>query len=197
MPLLGPTWYTAHWVKIRWHSTVDRKDLGSKSMTAADSEQIWIWGRIHMKVDLISFPWSPRTPQSKSIWSRGSHHKFTLSSRPNPTLPKRVGLNFYLSCQSVIVAWWRTMGIHGTGPQSTSLILHAFHVCSIIFLIHICISKNDNESTSWRIINSSNVSNIIMIKNGFTFEFNVSNVIVSEKVMSSSSHQPVNNIFLL
>jgi len=78
------------------------------------------------------------------------------------------------------------MGIHGTGPQSTSLVLHAFHVCSIIFLIHVCISENDNERTSWHSINSSNVSNTIMIKNGFTFESNVSNVVVSEKVMSSS-----------
>ena len=140
-----------------------------------------------MKVDLISFPWSPRTPKSESIWSPGGHHKLTLSSSPNPALPKCVGFNLYLSLgQSVIVAWWRMMGIHGTGPQSTSLVLHAFHVCSIIFLIHVCISKNDNECTSWRNINSSNVSNTIMIKNDFTFESNVSYVVVSEKVMSSS-----------
>jgi len=70
--------------------------------------------------------------------------------------------------------------------QSTSLVLHAFHVCSIIFLIHVCISENDNERTLWRSINSSNVSNTIIIKNDFTFESNVSNVVVSEKVMSSS-----------
>jgi len=78
------------------------------------------------------------------------------------------------------------MGIHGTGAQSTSFVLHAFHVCSVIFLIHVCISENDNERTSWRSINSSNVSNTIIIKNDFTFESNVSNVVVSEKVMSSS-----------
>ena len=137
------------------------------------------------RLDKLSI--SPRMPQSEYIWSCGSHHKLTLSSSPNLALPKRVGFNLYLSLgQSFIVAWWRTMGIHGTGPQSTSLVLHAFHVCSIIFLIHVCISKNDNECTSWRNINSSNVSNTIMIKNGFTFESNVSNVVVSEKVMSSS-----------
>ena len=137
------------------------------------------------RLDKLSI--SPRMPQSEYIWSCGSHHKLTLSSSPNPALPKRVGFNLYLSLgQSVIVAWWRMMGIHGTGPQSTSLVLHAFHVCSIIFLIHVCISENDNERTSWRSINSSNVSNTIIIKNDFTFESNVSNVVVSEKVMSSS-----------
>jgi hypothetical protein len=54
------------------------------------------------------------------------------------------------------------------------------------FLIQVCIAENDNEYTSWRIINSSNVSNTIMIMNGFTLESKVSNVVVSKQVMSSS-----------
>jgi hypothetical protein len=85
-----------------------------------------------------------------------------------------------------MVDWWGTLGIHGIGPQSTSLVLHTFHVCLILFLIHVCISENDNEYTSWRNINLSNVSNTIMIKNGFTFKSKVSNVVVSKQVMSTS-----------
>jgi hypothetical protein len=78
------------------------------------------------------------------------------------------------------------LGILGLGPQSTSLVLHAFHVFLILFLIHVCISENDNEHTSWRSSNSSNESNIIMIKNCFTFESKVANVVISEQVMSLS-----------
>jgi hypothetical protein len=53
-------------------------------------------------------------------------------------------------------------------------------------LIHVCISKNENEHTSWRSINSSNKSNTIMTKNYFTFELKVANVAVSELVKFSS-----------
>ena len=73
-----------------------------------------------------------------------------------------------------------------TWPQSTSLVLHAFHVSLTLFLIHICSSENDNEHTSWCIINSSNVSNTIMVKDYFTCESKVINVVVSGLVMSSS-----------
>jgi hypothetical protein len=78
------------------------------------------------------------------------------------------------------VAWWRALGIVGLGLQSISLVLHAFHVCLILFLVHVCISENENEHTS------SNVSNTIMIKNCFTFESKVSNMVVSKQVVSSS-----------
>jgi hypothetical protein len=67
-----------------------------------------------------------------------------------------------------------------TWTQSTSLDLHTIHVCLIVFFIHVCIFENDNEHTSWHSINSSNVSNTIMIKNCFTFESKVTNVVVSE-----------------
>jgi hypothetical protein len=36
--------------------------------------------------------------------------------------------------------------------------------------IYLCVFENNNENTSWRSINSSNLSNTIMIKNGLTFE---------------------------
>jgi hypothetical protein len=95
-------------------------------------------------------------------------------------------ISFFPLAKSDMVAWWRTLQIFGLGPQSTYLALHAFHVCLILFLIHVCISKNDNEHTLWRSINSSNVSNTIMTKNCFTFESKFANVVVSEQVMSSS-----------
>ena len=71
-----------------------------------------------------------------------------------------------------------------TWPQSTSLFLYAFHVSLTLFLIHVCICEIDNEHTSWCNINSSNVSNTIMVKNCFTCESKVTNVVVSEQVMS-------------
>ena len=37
-------------------------------------------------------------------------------------------------------------------------------------LIHLCISENDNKHISWCNINSSNESNTIMLKTGFTFD---------------------------
>ena len=55
-------------------------------------------------------------------------------------------------------------------------------------------SENDNEHTSWCSINSSNVSNTIMVKDCFTYESKVANVDVSGQVMSSSArvfpHRP-------
>src|SRR5688572_31876205 len=95
-------------------------------------------------------------------------------------------ISFFPWAKSDVVAWWRTLGILGIGPQSTSLVLHAFHVCLTLFLIHVCISEIDNEHTSWCSINSSNVSHVIMIKNYFTFESKIINVFVSGQVMSSS-----------
>jgi hypothetical protein len=38
-------------------------------------------------------------------------------------------ISFHLWAKSDVVAWWRTCGTLGLGPQSTSLVLHAFHVC--------------------------------------------------------------------
>ena len=112
----------------------------------------------------------------------------TFSCTQNPALPKRVRFNLFLTLdQNVVVAWWGMLGIHGIGPQSTSLVLHTFQVCLVPFLIHVCISENNNKHTSWRNINSSNESNTIMIKYGFTFESKVSNVVVSKQVMSSST----------
>ena len=95
-------------------------------------------------------------------------------------------ISFFPWAKRDMVAWWRTLGILGLGPQSTSLVLHAFHVCLTVFLIHVYISEIDNEYTSWCSINSSNVSHIIMIKNCFTSESKDTNMVVSEPVMSSS-----------
>jgi hypothetical protein len=53
-------------------------------MTASASDVVWIWDWIHWKVDLISFPTSTRTSQSKSVWSHGGHHKLVLCCSPNP-----------------------------------------------------------------------------------------------------------------
>jgi hypothetical protein len=47
---------------------------------------------------------------------------------------------------------------------------------------------NEIEQTSWCSITSSNVLNILMIKNHFTFESKVTNKVVSGLVMSSSPH---------
>jgi hypothetical protein len=38
-------------------------------------------------------------------------------------------ISFHLSAKSDVVAWWRTCGTLVLGPQSTSVVLHAFHVC--------------------------------------------------------------------
>jgi hypothetical protein len=81
---MDPTWYMGHRSKIRWRSTVDRKSLGIKIVTAEESDKIYPWGWICWKVDLICFPKSARTSQSESVWSRGIHHKLVLSCSPNP-----------------------------------------------------------------------------------------------------------------
>ena len=90
--------------------------------------------------------------------------------------------------QIVVVALRGTLRIHGIGPQSTSLVLHThtFYACLVLFLSMHVFLKNDNKHTSWCSINSSNESNTIIIKNGFTFESKVSNVVVSKHVMSLS-----------
>ena len=95
-------------------------------------------------------------------------------------------ISFFPWTKSDVVSRWRTLGIHGFGPQSTSLTFHAFHMQSNLPLIHVSISENDNEHTSWCSINSSNVSNTIMVKDCFTCESKVANVVVSRHVMSSS-----------
>jgi hypothetical protein len=77
-------------------STVEWKDLYSKSTIAAASDKIWTCLQIHMNVDLISFPWSTWTPKIESRWSRGIHHKLPRACSPNPAL-KRVGFDIFLS----------------------------------------------------------------------------------------------------
>ena len=82
-------------------------------------------------------------------------------------------ISFFPWTKSEVVSWWRTLGILVLGLQSTSLVLHAFHVSLTLFLIHVCIFKNNNEHTLWCNINSSNVSNTIIVKDCFTCESKV------------------------
>ena len=88
--------------------------------------------------------------------------------------------------QSNVVAQWRTLGILGFGPQSTSLTFHAFHMQSNLPLIHVSNSENENEHTSWCSINSSNASIISLIQNGCTFCIEVVGMVIFERMMSSS-----------
>ena len=99
-------------------------------------------------------------------------------------------ISFHLWAKSDVVSWWRSWGTLRLGPQSTSLILHAFHMRLTLFLIHVCISENVNKQTSWCSNNSSNVLNTMMIKNRFTLESKLSIVVVSEMVMPSSEKLP-------
>jgi hypothetical protein len=77
----------------------------------------------------------------------------------------------------------RSWGGVGFGPQSTYLVLHAFHRHSILSLIQVSTSENEIDQTSWRSINSSNVLHILMIKNRFTFESKVTNMVITELVI--------------
>jgi len=88
--------------------------------------------------------------------------------------------------KSDVVTWWRTLEIFALGPQSTSLVLHIFHVPSTLGINKASISENENVQKSWCSINCSKISNTIMLKNGFTFESKVSNVVVSKQMMPSS-----------
>jgi hypothetical protein len=84
---MDPTRYTTHWAKIGWHSTMGRKGrkcLGKETMITAASEQIWLWFRIHMKIDLISFPCCAWTFQSEPACDRGDCHTLVLFCSPNP-----------------------------------------------------------------------------------------------------------------
>jgi hypothetical protein len=74
----------------------------------------------------------------------------------------------------------------GKCGEEMDLVLHAFHRHSILFLIQVSTSENEIEQTSWCNINSSNVLHILTIKNRVTFESKVTNMVVSELVMSSS-----------
>jgi hypothetical protein len=38
-------------------------------------------------------------------------------------------ISFHLWAKSDVVASWRAWGLLGFGPQSTSLVLHGFHMC--------------------------------------------------------------------
>jgi hypothetical protein len=95
-------------------------------------------------------------------------------------------ISFFPWAKSDVVALWGNMGGHGFSPQSTYLFLHAFHRHSILSLIQVSTSENEIEQTSWCSINSLNILHILMIKNHFTFESKVTNMVISELVMSSS-----------
>jgi hypothetical protein len=118
------------------------------------------------------------------LW-RPSQIDTVLQSESN--FLKHVG--FSLSFLRRKVTWChcgKMWGGLGFGPQSTYLVLHALHRQSILSLIQVSTSANEIEQTSWCTINSSNVLNILMIKNHFTFESKVTNKVVSELVISTS-----------
>jgi hypothetical protein len=71
--------------------------------------------------------------------------------------------------------------------QHIYLVLHAFHWHSIFSLAQLSTSENEIEQTSWCSINSSNVLHILMVKDRFTFESKVTNMVVSELVISKES----------
>jgi hypothetical protein len=50
--------------------------------------------------------------------------------------------------KSDVVAWWRTLGRLGLGPQSISLVLHVFHVISKHGFIQSSNSENENATKS-------------------------------------------------
>jgi hypothetical protein len=50
--------------------------------------------------------------------------------------------------KSDVVAWWRTLGRLGLGPQSISLVLHVFHVISTHGFIQSSNSENENAQKS-------------------------------------------------
>jgi hypothetical protein len=56
-------------------------------------------------------------------------------------------ISFHLWAKSDVDVWWTMWGTFELGPQSTSLVLHAFHVCLVLFLIQVCIYEKDNEHT--------------------------------------------------
>jgi amino acid permease len=73
------------------------------------------------------------------------------------------------------------------GEDMDLVVLHAFHRHSILSLIQVCTSENEIEQTTWCIINSSNVSLVLMIMIHLTFESRITNMVVSELMMSLSS----------
>lgn len=60
------------------------RPLGDFWTVDAASEQVWVWCQIHMKVDFISFPTSPESPQSDSVCNRGDCRKLKVCCSPNP-----------------------------------------------------------------------------------------------------------------
>jgi hypothetical protein len=157
-------------------------------MIAAGPEQIWMWYMIYCKVDLIIILSSTYMPQTESVWGRGGRRKFVLFCSMNQTLQNVLEFISLFPWRKVM--WWpcgetwRGVGLH---HQWTYLVLSAFHRHSILSLIQISTSENEIEQTSWCNINSSNVLHILMIKNCFTFESNVTNIVIFELVMSSSA----------
>jgi hypothetical protein len=54
---------------------------------------------------------------------------------------------YFLEPMVMVVAWWRTLGVLGLGPQSTSLTLHAVHMQSNPLLIHVRNFEKENVQT--------------------------------------------------
>jgi hypothetical protein len=131
------------------------------------------WGQLRKDMDVSLDPFESRLDKL-SVKSKNAPIGVRMNSwqllqlgsvmQSESNIQNVLDLDSFFPCtKSDVLAWWRILGIYGIDPQSTSLVLHAFLVCLILFSIHVCISENNNENTSWRSINSSNVSNTIMM----------------------------------
>jgi hypothetical protein len=56
--------------------------------------------------------------------------------------------SFFPCTKSDVVAWWRTLGRLGLGPQSISLVLRVFHIISTHGFIQSSNSENENATKS-------------------------------------------------
>ena len=122
----------------QWHKTDQTKNLDRnltrfrnkyRLMIVAASKMIWIWVQMHTIVDLISFPSSTWTPKMESGWSRDSRCNLVMSCISKSNIQNVLDLDSSFPCaQSDVVIRWRTLGVLGLGPQSTSLTFHVFHM---------------------------------------------------------------------
>ena len=100
-------------------------------------------GRLQTDMDMRSDPLESRLNKLSTKYLNGP-----IRVRMRPWRPSQVDvflqsesslqnvlelISFHLWAQSDVVACWRTWGTLGLGPQSTSLVLHAFHVCLALF----------------------------------------------------------------
>jgi hypothetical protein len=147
-----------------------RKRLSTKMTIVAGCKNIWMWDWIHCKVDMTIFLKGTYMSQTESIWGCNYSHKLVLFYHLNYTFQNVLDfISFFPWAKSDVVALCGNMGGHGFSPQSTYLVLHAFHRHSILSLIQVSTSENEIEQTSWCNINSLNILHILMIKNHFTF----------------------------